>query len=353
LSADQEQSMTCIATDTTRKGNLGLPATHAVGWRRRTTIALFAAAAANAVGVSYAQEFPTRPVEIIVPYAAGGGNDILARVIGRELSEAWQVGVVIDNRGGAGGNIGAQLAARAAPDGYTLVMINNAFTINPYIYKNVPFDLQKDFTPIALVADSPFIIVVNKDTPVGSIQDLIQYAKNKPGELNYGTPGVGTPQHVAAELFERLTQTDMTHVPYRGTGPSVIGLLGNEVQVMFATPASVEPYIRSGEFKALGVTSGARAKMFPELPTVAEAGVAGYDIGIWWGMAGPAGIPKELVGALHEAIATAVESEKVRASLASQGVIPRASSPEEFAELIRSDLLRWKDIVAAANIAPQ
>ena len=194
--------MSFTDTDTSRQGNIGVSTTHSGGWRRRTIVALFAAVAANAVNMSYAQEFPTRPVQIIVPYAAGGGNDILARVIGQELAQAWQSGVVIDNRGGAGGNIGAQLAARAAPDGHTLVIINNAFTLNPYIYKNVPFDLQKDFTPITLVADSPFIIVVNKETPVGSIQELIEYAKARPGELNYGTPGVGTPQHAATELFK-------------------------------------------------------------------------------------------------------------------------------------------------------
>lgn len=339
--------------NTSRRGDIDANTTSSGGWHRRSIFALFAAVAANSVGMSYAQEFPSRPVQIIVPYAAGGGNDILARAIGQELTQVWHSGVVIDNRGGAGGNIGAQLAARAEPDGHTLVIINNAFTLNPYIYKNVPFDLQKDFTPITLVADSPFIVVVNKDTPVGSIQELIEYAKARPGELNYGTPGVGTPQHAATELFKALTHTDMTHVPYRGTGPSVIGLLGNEVQVMFATPASVEPFLRSGDFRALGVTSGERAKTFPDLPTVAEAGVAGYDIGIWWGMAAPAGIPPELLGTLHKAIATAVGSEKVRASLAAQGVIPRASSPEEFAELIRSDLVRSKDIVATANIAPQ
>jgi tripartite-type tricarboxylate transporter receptor subunit TctC len=321
-------------------------------WNHSKTLPI-AVAMLTLTGAALAQDFPTRPVQIIVPYAPGGGNDVLARLIGRKLSETWRAGVIIENRGGAGGNIGAQAAARATADGYTLVMVNNAFTINPYIYKSVPFDVVKDFTPITLAADSPFLIVVNKDAPIKSIKDLIDYATQNPGKLNYGTPGAGTPQHLATELFKSLTQTDMMHIAYRGTGPSVTGLLRNDVQVMFATPASVEPHIKSGALRALGVTSAKRAKMFPDLPSAEEAGVKGYDIGIWWGVAAPAGLPKELVAKLHRAIAAAVESDDVRANLAAQGVVPRSSTPEEFAELIKSDLQQWKGVVATANIRPE
>lgn len=300
-----------------------------------------------------AENYPARPVRIIVPYAPGGGNDIFARLIGGKLSENWGSQVLVENRSGAGGNIGAELAARAPSDGYTLLMANNAFTINPFIYSKLSFDVTKDFVPVSLVVTSPMLVVVNKDAPVNNMADLIDYARQRPGVLNYGTPGAGTPQHLATELFKTMTQTDLVHVPYQGTGPSVTGLLRNDVNIMFATPASVEQHVRTGALRAVGVTSASRARAFPDVPTLAESGVPNYDIDIWWGLVAPAGVPEGILKQLNAAIAKAVQSEDVRIKIHAQGAEPRVSSQEQFATLIRDDLSRWKEIVSKAGIVGQ
>lgn len=306
----------------------------------------------TASSAAHAQGFPSRPVRVIVPYAPGGGNDIFARLVGAKLSEEWGYQVVIENRSGAGGNIGAEAAARSQADGYTLLMANNAFTINPYVYKNLSFDVVRDFQPISLVVTSPMLVAVNKDVPVKSIEDLVAFARKNPGVLNYGTPGAGTPQHLATELFKSLTETDLVHVPYQGTGPSVTGLLRNDVNVMFATPASVEQHVRSGALRAIGVTSAARTGTFPDVPTLTEAGVRDYAVEIWWGLVAPAGVPGDIVRILSASIAKAVANDDVKAKIVSQGAEPRTTSPEEFKALIESDLKRWKEVVARAKIAP-
>ena len=297
---------------------------------------------------SFAQEFPTRTIRIVIPYAPGGGSDILARPLAPEMSDRLKQPIVIENKGGAAGNIGAQMVARAEPDGYTLLMANNSHTINPFLYKNPGYDMTADFAPISVVGTSPVIVVVHKAVPAATLREFVALARKNPGKLNFGSPGVGTPGHLASLLFNKLAGVNLVHVAYKGSGPTTMALLQKEIDVFFGTPAAVEPFIKSGDFRALAVTSAERFGAFPTVPTVMESGIPGvadFRMEIWWGLLAPAGTAPRVLDKLHAAVTASIRDPKMRERWLAQGMVPTATSRAEFQALIRSDLQKWEKVV--------
>jgi len=300
-----------------------------------------------------AQNFPDRAVRFIVPYPPAGGNDIVARLVGQKLSELWGQPVLIENRPGAGGNIGLEQAGRAAPDGYTLLISNNSFTINAAMLAKVLVDIQKDFAPIALLAQSPLAVVVSKSSPITSIAKLAEEAKARPGALNYGSAGVGTPQQLAAELFILQSGSKLVHVPYRGAAPVANGILTGEIQVAFATMGSVEGLIRGDQLRGLAVTTVKRSELFKELPTVAEGGFPNYDVNVWYGLNAPASTPHAIVEKIARDLAGIMRQPDMRKALLERGLEEAYLAPQAFGKLIADDLKTWGDVVRSAGIKPE
>ncbi len=304
-----------------------------------------------AAGRTLAQtEYPSRPIRFLVGAVPGGATDILARAIGHKLGENLRQQVVIENRPGANQIIAAELTAKSPPDGHTLLMVPSGFTINPAIYRKLPFDPIRDFSAISLVANVPNILVIHPSLPARSVKSLIALARARPGQMTYGSSGTGSPSHLSAELFKMLTKADFVHVPYRGSGQSMIDLLAGHLQLSFPSiPASI-PYIKSGKLVALGVTTSKRSSSLPEVPTIDESGVKGYEVSGWYGVLGPAKIPKLLVAKLNGEINRVLQAPEMRDSLLRQGADPLGSSPEEFAATIAADLGKWAKVVSAAGI---
>jgi tripartite-type tricarboxylate transporter receptor subunit TctC len=312
-----------------------------------------AAAHAAATAAGNAAQYPVRPIRVIVPFAPGGATDILARVTGKRLSEVWGQSVIIDNRPGAGGTLGANLAAKANPDGYTLLMGTNAtHGIAPSLYTSLPYDAIKDFAPITLVAIVPQVVIVNPALPVKNIKELIALAKEKPGALNFGSAGQGTPGHLGMELFKMLTGTQMVHVAYQGGAPGLAAVAGGQVQFMADNMNSALPFIQAGRVRAIGITSLKRSGALPDMPTIAEQGVAGFDSGSWFGMFAPAGTAPAIVAKLHAETVKTLQLPEVKQTLAQQGAEVGANTPAQFTELIRSDIVRWGKVVKAAGVKP-
>ena len=307
------------------------------------------AALALSSGGAFAQGYPGQPIRFIVPYAAGGGVDIVARAIAPKLSERLGQSVVIDNRGGAGGNIGTELAAKAEPNGYTLVMGAAAFAINVSLYRKLPFDPLKDFVPISLIAATPNILAVHPAVPAKSVRELIQLARAKPGSLNYASAGNGTTSHLAAELFKTMASINMVHIPYKGTSPAVVALLSGEVAVMLAPALTLLTHIKANKVRGLAVTGTKRSPAFPGLPTVAESGLPGFEARQWYGVLAPAGTPKEIVTRLNSEIVTIVRSPEVTKRFLSDGSEPVGSTPEEFARYIKAEIAKWAKAVEASG----
>ncbi len=303
---------------------------------------------AVAAALAQAQDFPNQAIRIVIPYAPGGGTDILARPVAKSLEEAFKQPVILDHKAGAGGNIGAEMVARSAPNGYTLVMANNSHTINPFVYSKPGYDMEKDFAPVAVVGTSPTILVVHKSVPVNTIRELVEYAKSRPGKLNFSSAGVGTPGHLAGLLFNRQSGIDVAHIAYKGTGPAVMALLQKEVEIHFATPAAVAAQIKSGDFKPLGVTSKERFSAFPDVPSIAESGLPGlreYEVDVWWGLLAPAGTPAAVLDKLNAAVRSAIADPALRESWTSRGMVPAGSTRADFQSLIKSDLQKWGRVV--------
>jgi len=304
-----------------------------------------------AFGVLYpcpgqSQPYPSKPIRIVVPFTAGGGNDLLARIIGERLNAVWQQPVLVDNRPGAAGNIGAEFVARATPDGYTLLIApNSVFTINPSLYDKVAFNPTKSFAPVTLLGTVPIVMVVNSAVPASSLKELIVLAKSKPDSLSYASSGSGSPQHLSAELFKSMTTVKMVHVPYKGAAPAVTDLLGGQVQVLFAPMNTVLAHIRSGKLRALGVAANKRLAYFPDLPTIAEAGVPGYYSDLWFGLVTRASTPGEIVDKLNREVGKILAQADVKEKLSAQGIEPSATTPDEFAALIKTDLARWDKVI--------
>lgn len=309
-------------------------------------VGLLAASATHAAESSY----PVRPLRIIVPQSAGGSTDLVARLVAQKLTDALGQTVVVDNRPGAGSIIGTDLVAKANPDGYTLLVVASSITLNPTLHKNLPFDPIRDLAPISQLSAFPNMLVVHPAVPVKSVQELIAYAKANPGKLNYGSSGAATGTHLSAELFKLMTGVQMVHVPYKGGAPAVTALLGGQVQLNFATLPSVLPHVKSGRLRALGVTTTKRSPAAPEVPTIAEAGVPGYDHAPWNGMLAPARTPKAVIARLNGEVAKATHTAEMKSVLLQEGAEPVGNTPEAFGTIIREETAKWAKVIRAAGI---
>jgi tripartite-type tricarboxylate transporter receptor subunit TctC len=316
---------------------------------RKLTTYLFAVLFASVSIGAAAADYPNRPVRFIVPYAPGGGVDIVARLIAPKLSQSLGEAFVIDNRGGVGGNIGTALGAKAEPDGYTVVMAAAAFAINASLYRKLPFDPEKDFVPVSLIAATPNILAVHPSVQAKSVKELIALAKAKPHALNYASAGNGTTSHLAGELFKSMTDVDIVHVPYKGTSPAVTAMLSGEAQVMFAPALALVGHVKANKLRALAITSTQRSPAFPDLPTVAEAGVPGFEARQWYGVVAPAGTPKEIVSRLSAEIAKIVQTPELKKHFTVEGSEPIGSSPEEFGKYIHAEIAKWAKVVKASG----
>jgi tripartite-type tricarboxylate transporter receptor subunit TctC len=325
----------------------------------RTTISpariLFAFAACMLMALPVARAFaayPDRIVKIVVPFAPGGGTDVVARILAQEMSKDLGVSVIVENKPGAGTILGTQAVAASEADGYTLLMGTFANAVNPSLYAKLPYDPHKDFVPVALVARSFNIVVVNPASPIKSIADLIAAAKAEPDKLYYGTYGTGTSAHLAGELFKHMAGVNLTTVPYKGAAPAITDLIGGQIQVMFTTVASCASLVEAGRLRALAVTSPARSPAFPELPTVAEAGVPGYDAQAWYGLFAPAKTPREIVDRLNKSAAIAVQSDTFKKLSVNEGLILVASPPDELDRYFHGEEERWRKVIQDAGIKP-
>ena len=322
--------------------------------KRRSFAGLAAAAACfllNAHPPAVAATWPNGPIRIVVPFPAGGTADFIARLAGERLAARLQVPVVVDNRVGANGNIATEAVARSVPDGQTLLLGSTGnLTINPALYKRIGFDAQKDFAPVSLLAVSPNVLVAHPSLPVASVAELIALAKAKPGQLKFASGGNGSTGHLAGELFQQAGAVSMLHVPYRGGPQAVTDLIGGQVDLLFFTVPSVLPHVKSGRLKALAITSPGRSAVLPDLPTIAEAGIKGFDASPWFGLLAPSGTPQPVLDRLAREMTAAWRDEEVKAKLAQQGADPVTNTPAEFAALIKADLQRWAEVVRRAGV---
>jgi tripartite-type tricarboxylate transporter receptor subunit TctC len=313
--------------------------------------ALLAAALVLACPAAHAQTYPAKAITLVIPFAAGGSNDIVGRAIGKKLTEAWGQPVVVENRSGAGGLIGSADVAAAAPDGYTLLLISSTFTINPAIRKRMPFDTTKDFTPVAFIAHSPLLFVASKDLPVKSAKDLLALARSKPGQITYASAGPGSINQIAAELIALSAGIKLMHVPYRGGAPALNDLIGGHVDVYVSSLPQVLQLAQNGQARALAVTSVKRTALLPDVPTLDEAGISGFDLSSWWGIVGPAGMPADVVNALNAEISKMLNSPELSTFLSNEGAEAEAMTPRQFGDLMRLETERWTKVAHEANIS--
>ena len=311
----------------------------------KTRTAAVLACAALATPAFAQPAYPSKPVRIISIFAPGGGNDVICRLVAQQLTERLKQQVIVENRVGANGIVGTEAVARAAPDGYTFTLIPSGHTVNASMYKKLPFDSLKDFTPITLAGSGPLVLAVHPSLPVKNVKDLIALAKSRPGQLTYVSSGIGASGHLAGALFDTMTGTKMEHIPYKGMSLAVSDLMGGQVSMTFGTSLSVIPHVRTGRLRALATTGAQRSPALPDLPTVAESGVPGYEAGLWYGFVGPARMPPEIVQRLNAEIVAILAQPDTREKLASQGLDARSSTPEEFARIIASDIVRWAAVV--------
>jgi tripartite-type tricarboxylate transporter receptor subunit TctC len=307
-------------------------------------------AAGGASAQNPAANYPNKPIRFVVPYTAGGTTDILARIIAAKLTESWGQHVLVDNRPGAGGNIGTDLVAKAGPDGYTIVMgAISTHAINPSLYKSIPYDHIRDFAPITRVGLLPNVLVVNPSLPAKTVKEFIAYGKANPGKLNFASPGTGTSLHLSGELFKDMTGTDMVHVPYKGSTPALTDLLGGQVLAMFDNlPASL-PHIKGGKLRPLAVTTARRTPALPDVPTMIEAGVPGFEVTSWFAVFAPARTPKEIVAKLNSEMVKILNSPDVKEKLAQQSVEAAPTTPEELAAFVKSETERWAKVIKATG----
>ena len=309
-----------------------------------------AACCGLAAQITAAADFPTRPLRVIVPYAPGGGTDTAARIIGQKLGENWGQTVVVDNRPGAAGIIGTDLVAKAVPDGHTLLVAAGAHAINPSLYRKLPYDVQKDFAHIAFLCTAPNILVVNPALPVHSVKDLIALAKAKPGQLSFGSGGAGQTPHLAAELFKSMAGVDMVHVPYKGGAPATLDLIGGRIAVMFGGMVLTLPHVKAGKLRAIATTGAKRAKAVPELPTIAESGLPGYEADEWFGLWGPAAIPSPIVQKLNGTVREILKRADTQERFAALGAEVIDMSTREFTAFEQKQIAKWAKVAKEANI---
>ncbi len=297
-----------------------------------------------------AATYPTAPVRIVAPFPPGGGLDIIARIIAQWLSEAWGQQVSVDNRPGAGGTIGTAVAAKAAPDGYTLTIVSSAHTINAGLYRQLSYDTLNDFVPVSLITAVPHLLVVHPSLPATTVKGLIAIAKSKPGQLAYASGGIGASTHLAGELFKSMAGIDLLHVPYKGTVPSLIDVMSGQVPVTFGSIPTVLQHIKSGRLRALGLTAAKRSLSTPDVPTIAEAGVPGYEAATWHGVLAPARTPGAIVAKLNGEIVRMLNDADIRARLAREGLEPVGSTPEQFDAHLRAEIPKWAQVIRSAGI---
>ena len=318
---------------------------------QRIVIAAFCVLSGTAAQGAEAQTYPSKPVRFIVPFAPGGPTDIFARAVSAKLAEALGQPVVVDNRGGAGGNIGTEMVAKAAADGYTLLMGTvGTHAINPSLYPRVGFDPIRDFAPITLVADTPSLLAVHPSVPANSVRELLAIAKAKPGQLSYASAGNGTSNHLAGVLLCMMAGIEMVHIPYKGSGPALIDVLAGQVPVMFNNPASIMPHLKAGKLRALALSSATRSRLLPALPTLAESGVPGFEVRSWHGAFAPAGTSRDIVTRLHGEIVKALSQPDVKERFEAQGVELVGNRPEEFAAFLQKEQVKWSKVVKASGM---
>jgi tripartite-type tricarboxylate transporter receptor subunit TctC len=299
-----------------------------------------------------AGQYPNRPIRFIVPFPPGGGNDIVGRIVAQKLSEELGVSVVVDNRGGAGGTIGTDMTSKAPPDGHTMLVNNISLAVNATLVPKLPYDTVKDLAPVSLLGRQPNLLVAHPSAPVKSVKDVLALARAKPGQLAYASGGVGTAGHLATELFMLMTKTEMVHVPYKGLGPALVDVMGGRVPLVVSTLASALPQLKAGKLKALAVTTAKRSSFFPELPTMAEAGVPGYDFNTWYMLVVPSRTPRATVERLNAATAKVLGGPAVKEQFASQGLEPTATAAADAAAYLKSEVAKWAKVIKAANVRP-
>lgn len=311
---------------------------------------LAAAALAVAATLCHAQSYPVKPVRMIVPYPPGGGTDTFARTLGAKLTEAFGQQVVMDNRPGAGGVIGADVAAKSAPDGYTLLIGQASnLAINPNLRSKLPYDPVRDFAPVSLIAGSPSLLVVHPSLPVRTVKDIVALARARPGAINYASAGNGTPGHLSAAYFTHIAKIDLVHVPYKGASPALMDVLAGHASLYFTSPVAAQPLVKAGRLRQIAVTSGTRFAPLPEVPTIAESGYPEIDLVSWWGLLTPAGVPREIITRLHAETVKAMNAPDLKQRLARQGAAVMTNTPEQFAAFIKSEIGKWGKIVKASG----
>ncbi|MGZ8230787.1 MAG: Bug family tripartite tricarboxylate transporter substrate binding protein [Burkholderiales bacterium] len=313
----------------------------------RTVAALGIAACAFS---AFAQNYPTRPIRLIAPFAPGGGTDISARILAEGLTKVLGQTVVVDNRPGAGSTLGTDLAAKANPDGHTLLLGNISMAFNAALYRKLPYDALKDLAPISLVTDQPNILVAHPTLPAKTLAEFVSAARASPGKFTYGSAGTGSGTHLAMELLLMSQKMDLVHVPFKGTGPALTALLGNQISVFFSTYASALPHVKADRLRAYAVTSEKRTTTLPQVPTVAESGVPAYQYSTWYGLLAPAGVPRPIITQLNKATVSVLNSADIRERYLSQGMDPVPNTPAEFAALMKSETAKWTKVVKTANI---
>jgi len=317
-------------------------------FKRLAILAATAACALPATANAQADKYPTRPIRMLVPFAPGGGTDILARLIAANATAAFGQQVIVDNRAGGGGTIGAETAVRAAPDGYTVIMVSGSYGTNAALY-DLPYDPVKDIQAIVMIGDTGFVLALHPSVPAKTVPELIAYAKANPNKLNFASTGTGGITHLATELFNLLAATKMTHIPYKGTGPALSDLLGGQVQIIFGAMPATIPHVKSGKLRGIGVTTAKRTPALPDAPAIGEF-VKDYEVALWYGMWGPKGLPKPVVTRWNQEVARALQTDEMKKRLAGDGVEPAGGPPEQFLNAITRDIEKWKKVVKAANI---
>lgn len=321
--------------------------------RRQFCLQLLLGAAATTISATARGQtgYPNRAIHLVVPFAPGGSNDIIARIIGDQLSHALKVPVVVENKGGAGGMLGTDYVIKSAPDGYTLMIgATSTMAANPSLYASKKFDPTHNLSSIMQIATGPFVLAVPSSLPVKSVQDLIDLAKKTPGKIYFGSSGTGSSLQLTAELFKSMAKIDIVHVPYRGLGPALIDLVADRIQIVFSDMAGLLPYVQSGKLRALAVTSSQRWRDLPDLPTMSEAGVPGYDATSWYGIVGPANLPKDIVSSLNKVLHTIMTNPETVKKFATLGVEPVTGSPADFEAYMTTEIKKWGQVVSAANI---
>jgi tripartite-type tricarboxylate transporter receptor subunit TctC len=341
------QKHTSTLTENQRRSNTMAPKT-----QNRYLALLLSCALLGAYGMSAAAEqYPTKPIRLIVPFPPGGTTDTVARLMAQKIGEALGQQVVVDNRPGAGGTIGTELAARSPADGYTILMGSiTTHAVNPALYSKLAFDPMKDFTPVSLIVSSPQLLAVHPSVPANTVKDFVALAKSKPGQLNYASAGAGTSPHLTFELFKSATGIDLVHIPYKGTGPAITELIGGQVQAMITGVVALMPHVKSGKLRGLGVTSAKRVAALPDLPTLQEAGLKDFEVSSWFGFFLPAGTPKPILDKLNAQVRKVLEMPDVQKRLVSQGAEPAGNSSAEFARYVRTEMQRWGKVVRSTGV---